>query len=172
MRQQNNKGVTNKEYTDALIQKQAATDRMLQQLMDPGFGVSLNPAQIEGGQMPKPPAMLVETQGSDDDDVDTKHVDAEEFKDSKGKAVWLEHPTYENQYTKYPTTCRMVGPQMCVFNMTDPAQLADLNRMLLLQIPEEAPRIMVRSKKENFHEGKWLMLLEYFRVEYKKLITD
>lgn len=175
MREKPNTDKSDKEAILGDTEKQAndkARNDMLQRLMDPGFGVTLDPAKIEAGQMPKPPTLLVEEQGASKTDEDSDPIDVEEFKDSKGKSVWLDTPTYDNQYAKYPTTCRVIGPQIGVFNMTDPKELADLNRLLLMQIPEEAPSVLVQSKKENFYEGKWLMLLEYFRVEYKKLITD
>lgn len=130
----------------------------LQELMDPGAGFNIDPNSVQSSLIGPP---------------DKKEEDAayEEKKDVVGKTVWIDKPTFEDQYKRFPETTRLVGPAVAVFNVAEPAQLADLNALLAKQQPEAAPSILIASRKENFFEGKWLMLLEYFRVEYKQLIS-
>jgi hypothetical protein len=139
---------------------------ILNAMMDPGAGVNVDPSNIVSSFI------------SPSDRMDTSSVKAEEpasdFKeerDPKGKTIWINTPTFEDQYKRFPETTRMVGPVVSVFDVANPEQLKELNALLSKQQPEHAPSIILASRKENFHEGKWLMLLEYFRVEYKQLIT-
>jgi hypothetical protein len=128
------------------------------ELMDPGAGFSIDPSTVQSSLI-----------GPADKKEDDKSY--EEKKDVVGKTVWIDKPTFEDQYKRFPETTRLVGPSVAVFNVAEPAQLADLNALLAKQQPEAAPSILIASRKENFFEGKWLMLLEYFRVEYKQLIS-
>jgi hypothetical protein len=129
-----------------------------EELMDPGSGFSIDPSTVQSSLI-----------GPGDKKEEDKSY--EEKKDVVGKTVWIDKPTFEDQYKRFPETTRLVGPSVAVFNVAEPAQLADLNALLAKQQPEAAPSILIASRKENFFEGKWLMLLEYFRVEYKQLIS-
>lgn len=149
----------------------------LMRMMDPGAGCTLDAtkAHPSGGHLgmvneepPEPedkPKIKTETQ------VTADAPTPEDDLDEKGAPVWGDTPTFKDQYAKYPNTCRLIGPQMAVFDVTDEGQLSKLNKLLALQRPEEAPGIIVVTKEKNFHEGKWLVLLEYFRLEYKHLIS-
>jgi hypothetical protein len=139
-------------------------EKKLAEMMDPGAAVDVKTRGITsqfGGFMGE--------EAPSEEVPETETV--EEEKDPKGKTIWIEQPTFEDQYKRFPQTTRLVGPIVVVFDAANPEQLKDLNAFLAKQQPEEAPRIVIASRKENFHEGKWLMLLEYFRVEYKQLIT-
>jgi hypothetical protein len=136
----------------------------LQSMMDPGAAVSVDASKI------LPMFASPETHGAAESDK-TTDSGFEENKDPKGKAIWVNTPTFEDQYKRFPETTRMVGPAVAVFDAANTEQLIELNALLAKQQPEDAPSILIASRKENFHEGKWLMLLEYFRVEYKQLIT-
>lgn len=133
----------------------------LKMMMDPGAGIAVDPnrvmAQFGGGAAPA-------AEPTNDEDVT-------EERDPKGKTIWISTPTFDDQYKRFPQTTRLVGPIVSVFDVANPTQLQELNALLAKQQPEDAPSIILASRKENFHEGKWLMLLEYFRVEYKQLIT-
>lgn len=133
----------------------------LQAMMDPGAAVSVDVSKISPSF-----ASPEET-----DNTETSNSDFEENKDPKGKSVWINTPTFEDQYKRFPQTTRLVGPVVAVYDAANPDQLKELNALLSKQQPEDAPSIILASRKENFHEGKWLMLLEYFRVEYKQLIA-
>lgn len=142
----------------------SAEDEMaarLVEMMDPGAGVKVDPSKIESSF-----ASPQSTPKEETDDSDFK-----EERDPKGKTIWINTPTFEDQYKRFPETTRMVGPVVAVYDAANPDQLKELNALLSKQQPEDAPSIILASRKENFHEGKWLMLLEYFRVEYKQLIT-
>lgn len=137
------------------------SDDELQAMMDPGAAVSVDASKIASSFATPEEAENTETSNSD----------FEEHKDPKGKSVWTNTPTFEDQYKRFPQTTRLVGPVVAVYDAANPDQLKELNVLLSKQQPEDAPSIILASRKENFHEGKWLMLLEYFRVEYKQLIT-
>ena len=139
------------------------TPQQLADMMDPGAGIKIDAYKVVGyndaqSTTPAPEVVAPNTSAPQD------------YVDTKGKVSWVDTPTFENQYKRYPETCRLVGPQLSVFNITEAEEMMQLNSMLLKQQPEEAPSILIASKKENFHEGKWLVLLEYYRVEYKQLI--
>lgn len=137
-------------------------DYDLAAMMDPGAGVNVDPNQVS-------PSFA--TPAPTEEDTKKFESDFEEHRDPKGKTVWSSTPTFENQYKRFPETTRLVGPIVAVYDAANPEQLKELNTLFSKQQPEEAPSIMIASRKENFHDGKWLMLLEYFRVEYKQLIT-
>ena len=138
----------------------------LSAMIDPGSGIAMDPNMITSSIMGGVEANA--------EDTTKKRVDApttpEDDVDAKGMVRWGDAPSYDNQYKRYPETCRIVGPQLAVYNITETEDLLKLNAMLLKQQPEDAPSILIANKKENFHEGKWLVLLEYYRVEYKQLI--
>lgn len=134
-------------------------------MMDPGAGVNVDPNKIDTPFTPAfaNPAPAVETV--------TPDSEFEEHKDPKGKTIWINTPTFDDQYKRFPQSTRLIGPIVAVFDAANTEQLKELNALLSKQQPESAPSLIIASRKENFHEGKWLMLLEYFRVEYKQLIT-
>lgn len=144
----------------------AATEKSehLKMMMDPGAGIAVDPNRVVA-QFGSTPG--VESTASAPEDSD----DVTEERDPKGKTIWISTPTFDDQYKRFPQTTRLVGPVVSVFDVANPTQLQELNALLAKQQPEDAPSIILASRKENFHEGKWLMLLEYFRVEYKQLIT-
>lgn len=133
----------------------------LAEMMNPGAGVKVDPSKIEPS--------FASPQSAPKEEADDS--DFKEERDPKGKTIWINTPTFEDQYKRFPETTRMVGPVVAVYDAANPDQLKELNALLSKQQPEDAPSIILASRKENFHEGKWLMLLEYFRVEYKQLIT-
>jgi len=136
----------------------------LQAMMDPGAAVSVDASKI----VPLFASPETREEASSDEPEDSGF---EENKDPKGKTIWIDTPTFEDQYKRFPETARMVGPVVAVYDAANPEKLKELNALLAKQQPEDAPSILIASRKENFHEGKWLMLIEYFRVEYKQLIT-
>ena len=129
-------------------------------MMDPGAGVLVDSDKVQ-------PSTIT----SAHTDSETESKDYKENQDHKGKSIWIEIPTFEDQYKRFPETTRMVGPMVAVFDVANPEQLRGLNDLLAKQQPDSAPSIILASRKENFYEGKWLMLLEYFRVEYKQLVS-
>jgi len=134
---------------------------MLAEMMDPGSGVKVDTSKVQPSSIS--PEIIPK------DEVDDS--DFKEERDPKGKTIWVTTPTFEDQYKRFPESTRLVGPVVAVFDAANPDKLKELNALLSKQQPEDAPSIILASRKENFHEGKWLMLLEYFRVEYKQLIT-
>jgi len=134
-------------------------------MMDPGAGVNVDPNQVS------PSFAIPASSEQPRVEEDSTDSDFEEHKDPKGKTIWTTTPTFEDQYKRFPQTTRLVGPLVAVYDAANPEQLKELNILFSKQQPEDAPSIILASRKENFHEGKWLMLLEYFRVEYKQLIT-
>jgi hypothetical protein len=144
-------------------------------MMDPGAGVNVDPSKISPPFTPAFDASFASPAASIPPEYKPEIVapesEFEEHKDPKGKTIWVATPTFEDQYKRFPQSTRLVGPVVAVFDAASTEQLRELNNLLSKQQPEFAPSILIASRKENFHEGKWLMLLEYFRVEYKQLIT-
>jgi hypothetical protein len=171
--------------TEAELQHQAR----IMAMMDPGYGIG-DPITTEEGERPAtaPPPHQLESavaafraaaadmqgmQPPPPEEAPPTYADDEEFSEEavkKDSAQWSTTPTYVDQYDKYPSSCRMSSVQMEVFDVTDAKQLKALNTLMAGQEPRSAPSIMMVNKKENFFEGKWLVLIEYCRVEYKKLI--
>lgn len=165
--------------------------RIIEAMMDPGAGVLVDGSAITScladaitaelpaagaPQLPKtlpptPKPPISPTPPLPRNPADVVDDVYNEVKDDTGASIWSDTPTFDDQYARYRDTCRVVGPQMAVYNITDPTQLNQLNLMLGKQAPHDAPGIILLDKKENCHEGKWLVLLEYLRVEYKKLLT-
>lgn len=165
--------------------------RIIEAMMDPGAGVLVDgsaitscladaiTAELPAAGAPQLPKTLPPTPKPpvspapplSRNPADTVDDVYDEVKDEAGASIWSDTPTFDDQYARYRDTCRVVGPQMAVYNITDPTQLNQLNLMLGKQSPHDAPGIILLDKKENCHEGKWLVLLEYLRVEYKKLLT-
>ena len=144
-------------------------------MMDPGAGVNVDPNNTSP---PFTPAFdnsfaspTAATAPGYKPEIVAPDAEFEEHKDPKGKTIWITTPTFEDQYKRFPQSTRLVGPVVAVFDAANTEQLKELNALLAKQQPEFAPSLIVASRKENFHEGKWLMLLEYYRVEYKQLIT-
>ncbi len=139
------------------------SDEMLMQMMDPGAGFSLASTQEEDKK--------VTINGGPEVTADESDDSVSEEKDARGRTVWYDEPSFDDQYEKYPSTTRLVGPQLAVFNIADPGQLDALNKLLLKQQPKESPSVVLINKKENFFQGTWLMSVEYFKIQYKKLIS-
>jgi hypothetical protein len=146
-------------------------NNVLTDMMDPGSGVNVDPNQISPSfAVPQPSDPTGHAPANSDADAESDS-DYKEHKDRKGRTIWSDTPTFEDQYKRFPETTRLVGPIVAVYDAANPEELAEINYLFAKQQPENAPSIIMASRKENFHEGKWLMLLEYFRVEYKQLIT-
>lgn len=146
-------------------------------MMDPGTGVALSDFNVDAAADLMPTHQLDRTikafASNLEEAVKEEQEEAPEKEDSKsaGKYVWGDTPTFDDQYTKYPDLCRLVGPEVAIFDIINTAELDKLNTMLKKQNPQSAPAIVLANKKENFHEGKWYVLLEYYRVEYKTVLT-
>lgn len=142
-------------------------EKIAEAMMDPGLGVIMDNTKLQPSSVPDKKQEKEETKET----VSESISDYKESKDLKGKPLWYTEPTFEDQFKRFPDTARMVGPIVSIFNVTEPSELASLNALMAKQQPDGAPTVIIASKKENFYEGKWLMLLEYFRVEYKQLIS-
>lgn len=97
----------------------------------------------------------------------------EKFKaarDKSGNYEWSDKPTFENQFTEYPSTYRLIGPKVDVFNLAKKEELNGLNNLLSRQNPETAPEVLVTARDRQCHEGNWTVFVEYFEVEYQKLL--
>ncbi len=135
------------------------SEDVLRDMMDPGSGV----VTIR--------EIVAKEKEEEEDKLEVETSSVEEQKDGRGQAIWTDTPSFQDQYSKYPTTCRLVGPTIDAFDIMDVTAKNDLNKLLADQQPVTAPHIMVASRDKAFHEGKWIVLLEYYRVEYKKLVT-
>lgn len=87
---------------------------------------------------------------------------------------WQEEPSYEDQYLKYPETCKTVGPQIAVYDLSQPEQLEALNTLLSKQAPDTCPRLIVADQEKEFSTttDNWKILVVYYKVLYRKLISS
>lgn len=138
-------------------------DAFLRNMMDPGSGVITT--TVDNG------TVRSEVSAVDNNEEEDTTPAVAEVKDARGQATWSTTPSFQDQYRKHPTTCRLLGPTIDSFDITSASAKDDLNKLLAQQQPVDAPSIIVASRDKAFHEGKWIVLLEYYRVEYKKLVT-
>jgi len=146
-------------------------ENMQRALMDPGYGVEASKDKVEAKaekEEEESEDFENEVDASEEDD-DLEPVTKE--KKTGRKFEWSSDPTYSDQLVKHPNLCRYIGPKLDIFDVTVPAQLSLLNDLMAKTRPEESPELVIINKKENFHEGKWLVLVEYFKVEYKKFLS-
>lgn len=140
-------------------------EKMIADMMDPGIAFEISDTDKKEHQLS---AAITNSVSSIEKELAEKPKEESKI---PGPFDWSDTPSFADQYIRYPDLCRLVGPQMAMFNVTEKDQLAELNKMLQKQQPEAAPSIVIANKKENFHEGKWLVLLDYYRVEYKTPIS-
>lgn len=155
----------------------AAQKAAIQAMMDPGEGLSVpvvthnetllarKVAETIAASAPDAPKPKETTEEEDESALQ----DYEPVCDSKGKSSWQASPSFDDQLKRYPDSCRFIGPKFDIFDLTKPEDMNRVNSIMARQQPDHAPGVLIKSTKENFHEGKWLMLLQYFTVEYKKL---
>jgi hypothetical protein len=91
--------------------------------------------------------------------------------DTEGRPKWFAEPSYEDQWVRYPNTCKEGPPIIDEFNVSDADERRRLNALLARTVPRTAPSVIVRLSKEQAHEGKWVMLVMYVEILYKKLIS-
>jgi hypothetical protein len=87
------------------------------------------------------------------------------------EAEWSEKPTYAAQLSEHPDTCRILAQQVALFDLLKPEELKGYNHIQSLAEPQEAPTlIIIEDTVKDPADGKWLALLRYRRLSYKKLI--
>lgn len=88
----------------------------------------------------------------------------------KGDPMWLETPSFSDQFRRYPKLCR-VGPlQVDVFNIVIPEEKTRLNELYSKSVPMEAPGLIMSKPETQAYRGGWSILVSYRKVLYKKLI--
>lgn len=90
----------------------------------------------------------------------------------KGLEIWSSTPTYQDQFEKFPNTCRLKGPSIQVFNLNSAQDVNRLNNLLARCRPETAPEIVIIERSKQFYEGTWSVYVEYMEIEYLSLIDE
>ena len=116
----------------------------------------------------------------DDDMPETKKASEEDKKEEEQTSTpmkegdWLDAPSYDDQYSKYPQTTRSRGPHFCVFDMSDIHSAKALDALMDKQYPETAPRIIPLDVTKQFCEKteNWKILVSYYTVQYRKLLPS
>jgi hypothetical protein len=87
---------------------------------------------------------------------------------------WMDLPSYDDQYSKYPQTTRSRGPHFSVFDMSDISSAKALDTLMDKQYPETAPQIIPIDVTKQFCEqtGNWKILVSYYTVQYRKLLPS
>lgn len=93
-------------------------------------------------------------------------IKAEE--DSTGKPKWFATPTFEDQWVRYPTTCKPGPIQFKTYSL--PEETTELNEFMQKTVPPSAPQIRLVSSEKQAFEGAWSMLVVYHEILYKKLL--
>jgi len=90
-----------------------------------------------------------------------------------GQPVWLDTPTYEDQLSKFRTTCRFSPPIHDVFDLGIPSEIIRLNELMARTVPERAPTVVMGEPDRRFSDalGAWKILVRYQTVQYKKLLS-
>jgi len=85
---------------------------------------------------------------------------------------WSDKPTYAQQLVEYPSTCKVCKPQIRIFDLLNKEELNRYNSTLAMSDPPEAPSAIIVEDKvhDPSAAGKWLAMVRYRRVLYKKLI--
>jgi hypothetical protein len=85
---------------------------------------------------------------------------------------WADTPTYADQFEKYPSTTRTVGPKFKSFDMSKPEEEEALDKFINKTLPAEAPQIVVIETEKKFCDSteNWKLLLSYYQVQYRKIL--
>jgi hypothetical protein len=90
----------------------------------------------------------------------------------KKKAEWFSTPTYTDQLSKYPESCRLIGPKFEDFDLAKEGEKERLNTFMSDSLPRSSPAIVVQGTDKQFCEktGNWKFLVTYYTVEYLRLL--
>ena len=80
-------------------------------------------------------------------------------------------PSLANQLTDFPDSCRFSGKKISVFKIGTDQTKDNQEYMSLMDrtVPDGCPRVIVTAEDKQFHEGNWVVLVEYCNVQYRKL---
>lgn len=97
-----------------------------------------------------------------------------EAKKAFEKMSWSDTPIYADQIVRYPTTTRLYDRQLKLFDLSNPDEEKQLNELFKLELPKEAPKIVITELEKKFDEknGTFKILVDYYKVQYRKLIDS
>jgi hypothetical protein len=104
---------------------------------------------------------------------DEKERDVEFQMDVEAPPEWTKEyhdtPQTLDQAVRHPESVKYGPLQNKVFKLDDDAKVGELNRMLAMTEPEEAPQVVVKDYCREFNKvvGNFVVLLTYQRVYYK-----
>lgn len=86
----------------------------------------------------------------------------------EGVSTWNNEPSVQGQMDIEGAV--KAGPlQFALFDLSDTTQQNSYNELLKREFPDEAPQVMIEERTTQFHEGKFMALVHYREILYKKL---
>ena len=85
------------------------------------------------------------------------------------EANWYPQPTVKDQIIRYPDSVRLVDPETKVLNMSNPAHVAELNRIQKASANPIARTLAISEYERQTFEGSWTVFLTFCKVQYRKM---
>lgn len=92
--------------------------------------------------------------------------------DDDKQKQWLEKPSYADQYARFPETVRPVGPTFRVFDMSQEADIQQMNALMAGMQNPNCPRshVAVEDKQWDDKAANWKVLAKVTHFLYLKII--
>lgn len=104
-----------------------------------------------------------------EDRVEISDVEIEEITEEVTEANWFSQPTVKDQIIRYPESVRMVDPETKVLSMSNPAHVAELNRIQKASADPIARTLAITEYERQTFEGSWTVFLTFCKVQYRKM---
>jgi hypothetical protein len=103
------------------------------------------------------------------DDADEDEEEKEEQRRSSSSMIWGDRPTMRNQLQEQPRTVRFVDPETKMLDLSKAAELKEYNRIQRAASDLESPTLAVQEVDKQKHEGTWIVLITFCKVQYMQL---
>lgn len=114
------------------------------------------------------PALVDEERFEDRVEISNVEVDLE-ITEEVTEANWFSQPTVKDQIIRYPESVRMVDPETKVLSMSNPAHVAELNRIQKASADPIARTLAITEYERQTFEGSWTVFLTFCKVQYRKM---
>lgn len=104
---------------------------------------------------------------SDDDEADDSAQ--EETATRQAREGWATTPSVKDQVNRYPDSIRMIDPETKVLDLSNPAHLAEYNRLQRESADLTKRKLAITELERQAVNGTWVALVTYYRVEYQVL---
>jgi hypothetical protein len=92
--------------------------------------------------------------------------------DETKKKQYTDEPSYADQYSRYPETVRRVGPTMEVFDLSNPSDALEMNKLMAGAQSYNAPRSMLVIVDRQWCDktSNWKILAQVYKFKYLKIL--